>query len=418
MRCGAASVPRSLQSQRQPQPAATPAAPAAHGFDPHGFARPPQPAASQAAQEEPYRPGGGLSAAQLAEISLVGKDLVGDASGHRLAQLLVDLGVAVLLPGAEGSVRYQLPPPLTERAFGVDRESGAPLPGRRGKSALVRGSHPVQAGRRFVGRTADDMILVPSMLALLHARASQDPEVLCEPGYRQCHRDELGRLLLTRGTSCVIFSQVELPDGREAIDVLACSERAGPLPYTMLADALELLRLCSYECAPGAQTEHHVIGERGLDEQCPPSKRPTAPVGIILAAARAGKPAVLFGGQQQSLLKLLGEVELQAYPPPKLPPSPPKLPIAQTPQQQAAAAAATATPAAGGVQGRRPSGSFTAGKKGVAAGAQSAKGPGPSASQEADGTSRAPTGGSKATGGKKAVTNRGIPRKPGKSRNS
>ena len=61
------------------------------------------------------------------------------------------------------------------------------------------------------------------------------------------------------------------------------------------------------ECAPGVQPEHHVIGAAGLDDESPPQSRPTAPIGIVRAACKAGKAYVHFGGSNQSIQLLLGD---------------------------------------------------------------------------------------------------------------
>ena len=65
----------------------------------------------------------------------------------------------------------------------------------------------------------------------------------------------------------------------------ACKLHGLQIPLEHLFnDALELLRLCVSECAPGVQPEHHVIGSSGLDETIPPDMRPTAPIGVVRAA--------------------------------------------------------------------------------------------------------------------------------------
>ena len=116
----------------------------------------------------------------------------------------------------------------------------------------------------------------------------------------------------------------------------------------MLTDALELLRLCVSECAPGSTAEHQVIGLSGLNDRSPPESRPTAPIGVVRAACKAHKPTVLFGGQQQSVIRLLGEEEVRAThamaPPPKVVPgrTSPTQPGRTSPPQAAKPMAASA----------------------------------------------------------------------------
>ena len=57
------------------------------------------------------------------------------------------------------------------------------------------------------------------------------------------------------------------------------------------------------------QPEHHVIGAAGLDETIPPDMRPTAPIGVVRAACKAGKAHVHFGGSNESIALLLGSEE-------------------------------------------------------------------------------------------------------------
>ena len=163
------------------------------------------------------------------------------------------------------------------------------------------------------------LLLVPALLARMHARAAAEPSVLDEPHARPILRDGHGQLLAGRHGALTIFQCVELADGRDGIDIFACAERSCSLPYVMLADALELLRLCTHECCPGAQSVIHVLGERGtalgserLSERTEPDCRPSAPIGIVRAAAKAGKPTVHFGGAAHDVLRLLGEEEVRA----------------------------------------------------------------------------------------------------------
>lgn len=259
-----------------------------------------------------------LSAAEIGEYCRCAPQL-GENGSLKLAHFLCELGMAA--PCADRSsewddTAYILPPPLTNRA--------APIRAATREAAYqLRGQLPVQAGRRFVGRSADDMLLVPVLLARLHARAAAEPAAFDEPGDRPIIRDGDGRLLLGRYGSVCVVELIELPDGRDAIDVFACAERPGALPYAMLSDALELLRLCTHECCPGAQSVIHVIGERGLDETVPAEHRPTSPIGVVRAACKANKPTVHFGGMMNSVLKLLGDEEVRSI---QLssPPSPPK----------------------------------------------------------------------------------------------
>jgi len=205
---------------------------------------------------------------------------------------------------------YILPPPLTARTAHVP-------PVVREVAYQLRKSLPVQAARRFVGRSADDMILVPSLLGRLHARATTEPATINDPLERPVLRDGQGQLLLGRSGSVCVLQLVELADGRDAVDVFACSERTGRMPYEMLDDALELLRLCCHECCPGAQSVVEIIGSGSsslgnLDERSPPETRPTAPIGVVRSACKAGKTTVLFGGASHSIQRLLGDEEIRA----------------------------------------------------------------------------------------------------------
>ena len=213
-------------------------------------------------------------------------------------------------------VSYLVPPPLTERDFKISPAAAA-------AANKLRSDLPVQAARRMVGRSTDDALLVPSLLSRLHARAAQDPANLDEPEARLVMRDGQGQLLMGRCGACCVVQLVDLPDGRDAIDVFACAVRPSALAYGTLNDVLELLRLCLAEVAPGAQSEHHVIGSAkqgtppddvilGLSETIPPPQRPTVPIGTVRAACKAGKATIHFGGSQQSVLQLLGDEEVRS----------------------------------------------------------------------------------------------------------
>ena len=205
---------------------------------------------------------------------------------------------------------YILPPPLTARTAHVP-------PVVREVAYQLRKSLPVQAARRFVGRSADDLLLVPSLLGRLHARATTEPATIHDPIERPVLRDGQGQLLIGRSGSVCVLQFVELADGRDAVDVFACSERLGRMPYEMLNDALELLRLCCHECCPGAQSVVEIIGSGSsslgnLDERSPPETRPTAPIGVVRSACKAGKTTVHFGGASHSIQRLLGDEEIRA----------------------------------------------------------------------------------------------------------
>lgn len=257
-----------------------------------------------------------VSAAQLASRCRCAA-ILGDDAGVKLALVLCELGICAPLAAPDAldleddgfppseRVSYLLPPPLSHRAFDVGSQVAH-------AAAALRNNLSPQAARRFVGRSADDALLVPSLLTRLHSRASQEPPALDEPESRFILRDGEGQLLLARCGACVLLQLCELPDGRDAVDVFACATRPSALVYVMLGDALELLRLCVSECAPGSQTEHHVIGASGLDDHAPPGSRPTAPIGVVRAACKAKKATVLFGGHQQSVVRLLGDEEVRS----------------------------------------------------------------------------------------------------------
>ena len=256
-----------------------------------------------------------LSAAEIAARCRCASAL-GEDAGPKLVHLLSELGICAAVfdevRGLDGRVEatqtsYLLPPPLTFREARV-------TPYAADLAARLRGSLPVQAARRFVGRSSDDALHVPALLARLHTRASQEPNFGLEPSTRRIARDEHGQLLLGRHGACCVVQMVELSDGRDAIDVFGCAKRPSKLAYAILADALELLRLCVAECAPGAQTEVHVIAphkDAGLSESLHPDMRPTAPIGVVRAACKAGKTHVFFGGAQQPVGVLLGDEEVR-----------------------------------------------------------------------------------------------------------
>lgn len=241
--------------------------------------------------------------------------VLGDNAGFKLAQALSVLGACA--PAADRGwastgeaffdrqSAYILHPPLTERV-------GRTTPAVRALAAALRGSLPVQCGRRFVGRSADDMLLVPALLARMLTRAAGEPSALEQPFERPILRDGNGQLLLGRHGAVALLQCVELADGRDGIDIFVCTERVGALPYAMLADALELLRLCTHECCPGAQSVIHVLGDGGLDETMDVDRRPSVPIGMVRAAAKASKSTVHFGGAAHDVLKLLGDEELRA----------------------------------------------------------------------------------------------------------
>ena len=269
----------------------------------------PQPAAPQRPSYVPsaasWLPDASLSLSQLVARCRAAPAF-GEDAGAKLAPILCELGLCspVYPPGRPEQVGYLVAPLLTARESKDDDAQRA--------ATALRGRLGVQAARRFIGRSADDMLLVPQLLPRLHVRASQEPAARDEPESRQVVRDSAGRLLLGRHGACCVLQLVELPDGRDAVDVFACARRPGALPYAMLNDALELLRLCVSECAPGVQPEHHVIGAAGLDDESPPERRPTAPIGVVRAACKAGKTHVHFGGANQSILQLLGDEEVRA----------------------------------------------------------------------------------------------------------
>ena len=365
--------------------------PVAHVAAASGIAPPTKQAVVRAKQPTPISTVPSLSAQQLAARCKCAS-MLGEDAGSRLALVMSELGLCAPLatpdvapprytgdddPAADAETRitYILPPPLTDRAAPPSEAASA-------VAERVRSTLPVQAARRFVGRSADDSLLVPSLLTRLHARAAQEPAALDEPDSRVVLRDDTGQLLLGRSGACVVVQLVDLPDGRDALDVFACAPRQSSLVYVMLADVLELIRLCIAQCAPGAQTEHHCIGASGLDDASPVTARPTAPIGTVRAACKAGKAAVHFGGQSQSVLALLGEEEVRttmqaaaapkplvpraaALPQPrasKSPPPPPPKPVGKAPTNAKALllGAASAFAGAAADAAERPTGAKAA----------------------------------------------------------
>ena len=84
-----------------------------------------------------------------------------------------------------------------------------------------------------------------------------------------------GQLLIGRYGALIVLQCVELPDGRDGIDIFACAERSCSLPYVMLADALELARRAQRrERAQrlvrqvGAVRERHVAQRGRADAPC------------------------------------------------------------------------------------------------------------------------------------------------------
>ena len=234
---------------------------------------------------------------------------LGEDAPKKLVRLLCELGLCCpvyddAFPRSSDCVSFLVAPPLSSRESRQwNTQAMAPT------AAELRCTFTVQVGRRFVGRSPDDMLHVPSLLSLLYARAAQEPAAREEPDSRQMVGNDAGRLLLSRHGACCILQKAHLADGRDAVDVFACAHRAGALPYSMLNDALDLLRLCLAECAPGVQLEHHAIGASGLDESMLPDMRPTAPIGVVRAACKAGKRHIHFGGANQLVSTLLGGEE-------------------------------------------------------------------------------------------------------------
>jgi len=223
----------------------------------------------------------------------------GAGGGRTLAVLLRELGlcfqVAVSERAAEGYL-YFFPALRKEEVRPTD---------------LFLSNPRHRAGRRLLARSEADA-LVPGFFLQLQVRAAQQVAFRADTAFEQ--KLWVDGVLLQRGPSQAIVEKSRLADGRDAVDILACSAGSEAQLWSQLAAAEDLALTVLESTCPGTRLDTYAISEPGLDHAVAPAARQghAKLLSELEAERRSGEAHTIIGGQGYELDALLGPSDLAA----------------------------------------------------------------------------------------------------------
>jgi len=181
---------------------------------------------------------------------------------------------------------------------------------RRPARLFLKNPHH-RAGRRLLARSDADA-LVPGFFLQLQVRAAQQVAFRADTAFEQ--KLWVDGVLLQRGPSQAIVEMSRLADGRDAVDILACSDGSEGQLWSQLAAAEDLVLTVLESTCPGTHLDMYAISEPGLDHAVTPAARQghAKLLSELEAEQRSGETNTIIGGRGYALDALLGPPDLAA----------------------------------------------------------------------------------------------------------